>query len=286
MLFFIIYKIGSLVALACPTMICYKIASILSGIKYTYSRTEQKEMVGNLKKIFPEKDLKTLKRYSKKIFENFSKYLVDFLKFEKLDLAYIKDNVEIVNRHYVDDGLKRGKGVITISAHLGNWELGGAIMGILGYPTNVIALDHKNKLVNRFFVNQRRINGEKVIPISVALRQCFCTLKNNELLAILGDKDFSKNGVVVKFFGCDTLLPKGPAVFSLKTGASIVPSFVIRTNEDKFKLIFEKPIQYSPSGNFDKDVVNLIELYSKVMETYIKNYPTQWYCFRKFYLEK
>lgn len=283
MLFFILYKIGIFLALLFPVKTGYKLAFFVSRIKHVFSFKEKREILGNLRVVLPDADLKTLRRYSRDIFVNFSKYLVDFFRFENLDVDYINNHVELVNRHYVDDALKAGKGAIILSAHLGNWELGGVAMGILGYKMNAVALGHKNKLINDFFVNQRQRKNEHVIPISVALKQCFKVLRGNEVLAILGDRDFTNTGVAVKFFGKETVLPKRPAVFSLKTGAAIVPAFTIRAHDDKFELIYDKPIEYSPTGDFDKDVVNLVGLYAKVLEDYIKRYPTQWYCFRRFW---
>ena len=283
MLFFFLYYIGAIVALSIPVRVSYKIASFIVAIKYLLSLSERREMVENLKLVLPGKDLKTLKGYAREIFRNFSMYLVDFFRFKKVDLQYVKEHVELVNKNFIDEALQKGKGAIILSAHLGSWELGGAAMGVVGYPINVVALDHKNKLVNKFFIRQRQMKNERVISIGIALKKCFRVLKNNELLAIVGDKDFTNNGLVSKFFGKDTLLPKGPAVFSLKTGAAIIPGFVIRDHDENCRLIFEKPIEYAPSGDFEKDVINLTACCAKVLEDCIRRYPTQWYCFRKFW---
>lgn len=283
MLFFLLYKIGIILALIFPVRIGYKVAGFISDIKYLFSPLERREIVENLKLVLPDTDVKTLRRYSKEIFRNFSKYLVDFFRFEKVDLDYVKGHVEIVHKDYIDEALKKGKGVMILSAHLGNWELGGITMGLLGYPMNAIVLEQKNKLVNRFFVNQREMKNEKVIPMSFAARKCLNVLMNNELLAIMGDKDYTNNGVIVKFFGRDTLFPKGPAAFSLKTGAVIVPGATIRTDKDYFKLIFDKPVEYSPGADFDKDLTALAQRCADALEDFIRKYPDQWYCFRRFW---
>ena len=283
MIMFILYKIGATMALIVPPRIGYTIATLIVYFKYPFSYRERHEIVENLKLVLPGTDVKTLISYSRKIFINFSKYLVDFFRFKKVDLKYIEEHVEIVHRDYIDEALKKGKGAIILSAHLGSWELGGAVMGLLGYSFNAIVLSHEDKLVNNFFVSQRQMKNEKVISIDFALRKCFSALAKNELLAIVGDKDYAKTGVVVKFFGKDTLLPKGPAIFNLKMGAAIIPGFTIRASGDNFKLVFEKPIEYSPSGDFEADVKNFTELCGKALEKAIRQYPTQWYCFRRFW---
>lgn len=286
MLFYILYKLGESFALAFPVKASYAVASFISDIKYWLSPRERREMVENLKLVLPDEPEKALRRYSREIFINFSRYLVDFFRFKKTDLAYVNSHVEIPGREYIDEGLKKGKGVVILTAHLGSWELGGAVMGLLGYSMNALVLEHKNRRVNNFFVTQRQIKNEKVISTTFALRKCLGALTNNELLAIVGDKDYANSGVVVKFFGKDTLLPKGPAVLSLKTGAAIVPGYTARIKDDKFRLIFERPVEFSPGGNFEEDVEALTGLCARRLEAGIQKYPTQWYCFRRFWLRK
>lgn len=276
---------GEFLALRLPVALSYRIAALLSRVKYIFSPSERREMIENLRCVLPHNSNKELKEYGKGILANFSLYLVDFFRFKKIDLKYIKEHVKVVGENHLDDALAKGKGVILLTAHLGNWELGGAVIGVLGYPMNVLALDHKNKLVNDFFVNQRRMKGERIISIHFAIRRSIAALANNEFIAILGDKDFTNTGVVTKFFDKDSLMPKGPAVLSLKTGAVIIPGFLIRIKGEKSMLFFERPVEYSPTGDFDKDILKLTELCTGRIEEVIKRYPTQWYCFRRFWLK-
>ena len=120
------------------------------------------------------------------------------------------------------------------------------------------------------------------IEIGLSLRACYSTLKNNRLLAILGDRDFSKNGIYVDFFGKKTLIPKGPSVFGYRIGSAIIPTFMIRENDDTFRLVFEEPIFPNPDNEEEgKAIEALTKKYLKVLESYIKTHPTQWYMFRE-----
>jgi KDO2-lipid IV(A) lauroyltransferase len=284
MAFFLLYKIGEFLALRLPVGMSYRIAVLISRVKYAFSPSERREMIENLRCVLPDSGEGELGKYVKEILANFSLYLVDFFRFKKIDLEYIERHVEVVGENHLDDALAKGKGVILLTAHLGNWELGGAVIGVLGYPMNVIAMDHKNKLVNNFFINQRRIKGERIISLSFAVRRSMAALANNEFVAILGDKDFTNTGTVVKFFGRDSLMPKGPAALSLKTGAVIIPGFMIRIKGGKFRLFFERPVEYSASGDPEKDMVGITEVCTRRIEDVIKHFPTQWYCFRRFWL--
>src|SRR5690606_28731719 len=124
----------------------------------------------------------------------------------------------------------RGKGVIIYSAHLGNWEWLGAILSFLGYPVTAIAQPLHNKSFNRTVNKTRQATGIK--PISTrrrsAQRDAYLALKNNKCLFILGDQYPVSNGWPVTFFGQATYAFSGVIRFAKKTGAAILPSFLVR----------------------------------------------------------
>jgi len=281
---FLIYRLGQSLALALPLRAAYSVATFAARLHYLLSKKDRRIVFGNLRAVFPSENEVNLHRLAKEVFVNFAKYLVDFFRLEKLDIGFIEEKVKVVGRENLNEGLKEGRGVIILTAHIGNYELGGAIMPLLGYRFNAVALDHQNKLVNDFFIGQRVRTGVKVIPIGSALRRCYEVLKKGEVVALLGDRDFSNRGITTEFFGRKALIPKGPAAFYVKSGASLVPGFLIRMPDDTFELRFERPISYRPTGYLETDEKNVANLYVKVIEDYIRRYPSQWYMFRRFWL--
>lgn len=285
MINYIIYRIGEFIALNLPLKLGYKLAVLISDLNYIISFSDRKAVKDNLKVIFPDKSNREIYVIRRKMFRNFAKYLVDFFRFSKLDIESIKKNIRIENLHYFDEEIKKGSGIIILTAHLGNWELGGIIIALLGYPLWVVALPHKNKRVDEFFNYQRESKGIQVIPFGKAARQCLNLLKENKLLALVGDRDFSEKGITIDFFGKKTLFPLGPAAFSLKTNTCIIPGFMVRNPDDTFTLRIEKPIYPEKSGGPDKnevEVLKIINNYKLIFEDYIRKYPDQWYMFKKF----
>jgi KDO2-lipid IV(A) lauroyltransferase len=188
--------------------------------------------------------------------------------------------VKVEGLRHIDSGLAQGKGVIALSAHIGNWELGGQVLGQLRKPVQAVVLTHQNKKINDFFNKQRSIGKLMPIEMGMSLRVCYITLKNNGLLALLGDRDFSKNGLKINFFGRTMLMPRGPAVLSQRLGAPVVPCFMIREPDDTFKFIMEPPIFPETGKSEEEAVESLTNKYSAVIEKYVKIYPEQWYVFR------
>ncbi len=280
---FLIYKIAQALALVLPLKSGYAVATFFAKLQFYFSKRDRLIVYENLKAILPSEDDKKISQMTKEVFANFAKYLVDFFRFSKLDKKFIEDNVKVSGTENLEEALKRGRGGILLAAHLGNYELGAAATSLLGYPFNAVALKHKSRLVTNFFIKQRHYAGIKVISLGAFLRKCFEVLRKNELLALVGDRDFSGHGMVTEFFGRNSLIPKGPSVLSLKTGALIIPSFLIRMPDDTFRLIFEKPIAPSPTDNFEKDVARLTSCYLRALEERIKQYPSQWYMFVKFW---
>jgi lauroyl/myristoyl acyltransferase len=280
-----IYRFGQFLALTLPLRLAYFLASFLAQGYYLFAFRDRRNVKANLRVIFPEKSNHQLRKISRRVFRNFAKYLVDFFRFEKLDRQYINKNIKLENLHYFDEVLAKGKGVVVLTAHLGNWELGGVVIAQLGYPFWAVALPHKNKKVNTFFDAQRNSKGVKVIAMGKAVRSCIAEIRKKHMVALVGDRDFSEKGIIIDFFGKPTHFPEGPAALSLITGASIVPGFMLRNPDNSFTLRIEKPIEFSPSGNKAKDLEDLIGVYKSIFQDYIRKYPEQWYVFRRFWVE-
>lgn len=280
-----LYMAGRSIALSLPLKIAYRIAVFVSDLHYIFAYKDRLAVTGNLKAIFPDKPDREIAKIRINMFRNFAKYLVDFFRFSKLNREFIEKNIKIENIQHIDEALSKGKGAVILTAHLGNWELGGVVIALLGYPFWAVALSHKDKRVNDFFIFQRENKGVKVIPLEKAVRTSLAVLRENEVVALVGDRNFSERGLVLDFFHKPTSLPVGPALLSLKTGAAIVPGFMVRNKDDSLTLKMEKPLDSKPTGNKDKDLLGLMTQYKSIFEDYIRMYPHQWYMFRKFWVE-
>ncbi|MCP4649071.1 MAG: lysophospholipid acyltransferase family protein [PVC group bacterium] len=285
MLIYFLYRIAQWLAWNLPIRVGYRIADFFTWIKFFFAGKERTFINNNLKIILGENNPK-IKKDVWCVYSNFGKYLIDFFRSGKMNKQFIDRFVKVDKLEYMDEALSRGKGAIGLTAHLGNWELCAQILGVLGYKMNAIALTHQNEKINDFFNYQRELSGIKVVPVGISVRRCFAALKRNEIVGILGDRDFSgANGIFMDFLGKQMLIPRGPAVLSLRTGAAIVPAFVVRDEQDErcFKYIFEKPIYPQKTENEEEDIKRITEQIAKVIELYVKKYPQQWFMFSEFW---
>ncbi|MFH1552128.1 MAG: lysophospholipid acyltransferase family protein [Candidatus Omnitrophota bacterium] len=284
---YILYRIGFFLARIMPLKACYFAGSLVAWVYFLFAEKDKEILRENLRMVLGKNtDADTIDKHVLEVFKNFAKYLADFFRFPRVTEDYVFENIEIEGREHMDACLAEGNGVILLSLHLGNWELGGAVVAALKYPISAIVLKHANKRINDFFTRQRSINNLKAIPVGLQIKECFRVLRKNEALAIAGDKDYTSGGIYVDFFGRKAVMPKGPAVFSLKTSAPIVVCVLTRKKDDTFRFCFEEPIRYEPTGEYDKDVRALMEKYLAVFEKHIRENPDQWYAFKKIWVQE
>ena len=265
----------------------YWIGCRIADIDYIYKRKLRTAVKANLKHVLETSaggpvPQSVINKNAKAVFRNFAKYLVDFFGFSSLDKETIHKLIKVEGMENFQEALKQGKGVIALTAHLGNWELAGMFVAIIGYNVNVVALSHEDARINRLFVNQRSASGVKAIPVGSSPNQYLDVLRNKEVIGLVGDRMTSEAGIEARFFNKLTIVPKGPAVLSLRTKAPIVPAFMVRNEDDTFSFIFEKPIDPMAIKKDSGNRINVItEQLIAVIEKYIKKYPSQWFMFYK-----
>jgi len=221
-------------------------------------------------------DPREINRLARRTFTNFSLFIVDFLRFPRVSKESIASSVDMSMFNVVEKEVKNGKGVIFLGAHIGNWELGGAILSMSGFPLRVVAMPHTNELIDRFFVRRRTTKGIGVTTRAQATNELLGSLRRGGCIAILGDRNVIGPGMEAAFFGSPALMPYGHVVLSLRTGAPIVPGCVVRESWSRFKFIIEEPIRpASGEGAFEETMRRCV----RVLEKYVKRFPDQWFTF-------
>jgi KDO2-lipid IV(A) lauroyltransferase len=281
MTLYALYRIGVFLALALPLKVSYFMADLIGGAYCRLSAKDREAVIANLRVVLSGTvEDKIIRKTARGVFKNFAKYLVDFFRFTRIDKAYIDRCIRMDGLERIDAALSRGKGAILLSAHIGNWELGAAALSLSGYPLSAVVLTHQNKKINDFFTRQRMQGKMRPIEIGATLKACYRTLKGNGLLALLGDRDFTKSGLRIPFFGKTALIPKGPAVFAYREGAAILPTFIVREPDDTFRLFIDEPLYADLQQDEESAVFDLAKRYLLSIEACVRKYPSQWYIFR------
>jgi KDO2-lipid IV(A) lauroyltransferase len=277
-----LYRIGQFLAKVLPIGVSGFLVGRLCDIHFCFSKRDRRAVESNLKIVLKTDQVPY--KLVRAVFRNFGRYLLEFFTLDRrLKPSFIESNVHIKNIGHLNDVLQKGKGGIVISAHLGNWEMGGAMLPTLGFPLSVVALAHKDPRVNALFNAKREAFGAMVIQTDVAVRSVMDHLRRNRFVAILADRDFGTRGLLMDFLGHKTMIPKGAAFFSIKTGAPIIPIFFTRTTDDHFEINVYPPIEppQVPDGKItDKIAMGYIQKYLTIIEDEIIKNPSQWLLFR------
>src|SRR5262249_22126204 len=176
------------------------------------------------------------------------------------------------------EGLKRGCGVIFMTAHFGAWELSSFAHAIYGYPLKFIVRPIDNTRVEKLISAYRTMSGNVPIQRRSAARDVLTALRKNEAVGILFDQNTTRSeGVFAEFFGIPAATTPAIALFALRTGAAVVPGFLIWDEAlGKHRLRLDPPVELKNTGNLDQDVVNNTKLFNKILEGYVRKYPDQW----------
>ena len=235
----------------------------------------------NLKIAFPEKSNKQLTAILKQFCQNISKDIFEAFKYNKCPPDIIKKRVIIVGAEHIERASKKNKGVILLSAHFGFFPLIIRRFVVQGYQVAVIYRNLHNKIIGALLTMLITKNGIMPIldkPRHRCVAESLGWLKKGRLLFLQIDQNPSrKAGVPVDFFGHKIPTFRGAVILAMRTGATIVPVFIIRDKNNHHRIMVEKPYKIKRTGNDEYDIKDNLESLSKITENYIRRHPQFWW---------
>lgn len=176
----------------------------------------------------------------------------------------------------VEQKLALGKGLIMVTGHLGNWELGGAYIAARGLPIDVVARHMANPLFDRYLTSTRQRIGMTVVHDEDAVRRVPRSLRGGRAVAFVVDQGaVGLASTWVPFFGRYAKTPRGPAVFALRLGTPVVFGAALRQPSGLYDLTFE-PIDVVETGDREADVDKIVADYTTVLERWVRRAPEQY----------
>lgn len=232
----------------------------------------------NLALAFPEKTEPERARILRGEFTSLGRQLAELCQFPR----YTRENIEQV---VVYDGLEnyerayaRGKGVLFLTAHFGGWELSAFAHSLHGHWLRVVMRPMDNEYLDRLLQSYRTMHGNKTVDKDDFVRGLLAAMKAGETVGILMDTNMTPpQGVFVNFFGIPACTASGLARIALRTDASVVPGFTIWDAAlGKYRLRFDPALELIRTGDQAADIVANTQMFTKVIEDYVRKYPDQW----------
>ncbi len=272
-----------LLAQRLPLKLCYGIASILGDLVYIFWPRGRRNVVDNIHHVLgPEVSDSTVRHTARRSFRNYMKLLTDFARIGATEPAALEDRLQGSGWENLDQAFQRGKGVLLVSIHLGNWEVAGAAIANRGYRVSAVSETVGNERINRLAIDFRAKLGIELIPMEYALKRVYKALRRNEGVGLVTDRPLLPDeGVPVEFFGQCIAWPSGPAILALRTGATIVTGYLVRDSQDRYLGEIYPPMEFEVTGDHDRDVQVITQRVVSIQEDLIRRFPDQWYMFRR-----
>lgn len=262
-----------------PWRFLYGFAQGIGNIGYRFVSKQRKTAIETLTIAFgSSKTPQEKEKIAKDCFIYMAKSAVELL-FLMDRPQLLKKRVAISGKVNLDNALAKGKGVILVSAHFGNFPLLMSKLSLEGYKIAGIMRPMHDERVEKFFMEKRsRLNIRTIYsqPRIACVNNTIETLRANESVFIPLDQNFGSGGVFVDFFGVKAATATGPVVLAQRTGAALIPCFIIRLSDDTHQIIFEPALELEHGEDSRATIVLNIQKLTAVIETYIRRYPPEW----------
>lgn len=263
-----------------PRRLALGVGGALGGLFCRLAPGERRRAERNLALAFPELTERDRRRLAGRVFVSMGQAALEFMHLQRLTADGVAALVEAVEgREHMAAAHARGRGVLCLTAHLGNWEILPILTGHEGWPCAVIAQKlydpRLDALLNRF----RADRGVHVIQrgnVTGAVIRC---LRANLLLGILNDQDTNVDSRWAPFFGRPAKTPVGLLRLARRTGAAVVPIFIARAPSGSNRVYIEPELVLPNTGDAETDLVEGARLCNAAIEEYVRRFPEQWVWF-------
>ena len=267
-----------------PEEIAYKLFSLIGRRAVRANGKSVQRLRSNLSRVKPELSKSELDDLVSRSFDSYMRYWCDTFRIQDWSVERIQRSVTLNNGHLLIDAVQTGKGVVVALPHSGNWDHAGAYFCSIGIPLVTVAERLKPEALFQKFLAYRSSMGFEVLSLD---SRSFVTLlkraREKRLIALVADRDLSRSGVDVEFFGHPSRMPAGPALLAIKTGIPLVVAHVsyktIGIHIDFTEV--QIPAEGSESEKISATVQACADLFAKG----IAQHPEDWHMLQRIWID-
>ena len=232
----------------------------------------------NLQLAFPQKTESEREEILRKLYRNLGWLLAEFCQMPRYTPEMTQSFIRYEGLEHYLAARERGKGVLVLTGHLGAWELSSFYHSLMGYPMSIVIRRLDNALVDDLVNHIRCLHGNQVLHKDDFARGLLAAMRRGETVGILMDTNMTPpQGAFVDFFGHLACTGSGMARVAIKTGAQVLPGFLLwEEATQQYVLRFGAPLTLPISDDVEADTLAHTALFTKVIEDYIRQYPDQW----------
>jgi KDO2-lipid IV(A) lauroyltransferase len=261
-----------------PRGLARLLAGLLAFVVYwTFGRL-RRVGVRNLELALPELSSKARTEILRKVYRSLGCQLVEFCRMTRYTAANTRNWIRTEGLEHYLAAQARGKGVLIVTGHLGAWELSSFYHSLMGYPMGMVIRRLDNRRLDDYVNAIRCLHGNRVLHKDEFARGLLTAMRGGETVGILMDTNMRPpQGVFVEFFGRQACTASGLARVALKTGAAVLPGFMLwEAAEKKYVLHFGPELKFEQTGDAEADATAATQLCASATEHWIRRYPDQW----------
>jgi KDO2-lipid IV(A) lauroyltransferase len=261
-----------------PLPAARRLSSFLGRLLCLATRRWREVAQSNLESAMPELGAARREQIVRGVYENLARVTLSVARMPRLTPANINRWIEYDGFEHYQRALEKGRGVLFMTAHLGNWELSAFAHASFGNPMHVMVRPLDNPWLDALVDRYRRLAGNQTIRKQDAGLKVLRALRNNEAVGILIDQNTTeKDRVFIDFFGRKASAGSAFVKLARRSGAVVIPGFALwRPELDKYVLKFYSPLEWIDSGDPGRDLVENTQLCHSVLERVIREHPEQW----------
>lgn len=269
-----------------PENSAYKLADYVSDRIYKKNGKGIKRLRGNYGRVMPEYSAQKLEELTKLGMRSYLRYWFDTFRLSKWSKNRIISTTEVIRENLLRDPIQSKQGCIVALPHAGNWDHAAAYFCSTGITLTAVVEKLKPEAIFKKFLAYRESIGieaishkEKTIPILTE------RLQAGKLIALVADRDMSRNGIEVNFFGKTSKMPSGPAILAIKTGAPLITAYVGYTPSG-IEIIFDETFKPTNSGSEEEQIKIITQSMADNFAKRIKENPVDWHMLQRIWVDE
>lgn len=236
----------------------------------------------NLLRSFPEKDVNEIIRITKGVYRHFAIVAAEFFDLPSITKENIHEWMDVEGLENYQTAIAKGKGLLSIVAHFGNWELMTIAVPFFLKPMYIVYRPLDSPVIDNIVEYVRTMQGNEMITKGGSGKRVMELLKENQVIGILSDQNVAKReGVFVEYFGRPACTGVGLAVMAMRSGAPVLPAFMARQPSGKYKLILKPTVEAVCTDNYENDLMVNTQRFTKIIEDVVREYPDQYFWFHQ-----
>jgi lauroyl/myristoyl acyltransferase len=273
-----LYRLGGAVLPRIPPRLGYRLAEMGGALAGALSPGAWQRVCDNVAHVLGAgANRRAVHRTARQTFGNLLKNYYDLFRLPGLTLQECGQLVEVEGWEHIEAGLSQGKGLIVVTAHLGNLEVVVHVLTLRQVPVAAPVERIRPPRLFDYVCRLRASHGLRLVPVDGPLLALVRALRRGQVVALAADRDITASGQVLDFFGAPARLPGGYVRLALHTGAPIVCVFNERLPDNRFKAHVSPPLNLARTGNLPADVMAGMRQVVSAMEQAIAQRPAQWY---------